>query len=61
MDKREEMIVKNLPLVSFVVGKMSDESGSSVIDREDARTRGAIFSLVGLAFCAIGLAGFYLR
>jgi RNA polymerase sigma factor FliA len=36
MDKREEMIIKNLPLVSFVVGKMSDESGSSVIDREDA-------------------------
>ena len=30
------MIVKNLPLVSFVVGKMSDESGSSPLDREDA-------------------------
>src|SRR5688572_6509517 len=29
------MIVKNLPLVTFVVGKMSGESGSS-IDREDA-------------------------
>lgn len=34
--KREDMIVKNLPLVSFVVGKMSDENGSSVMDREDA-------------------------
>jgi RNA polymerase sigma factor for flagellar operon FliA len=32
---REEMIVKNLPLVTFVVGKMSGESGTS-IDREDA-------------------------
>jgi len=30
------MIVKNLPLVSFVVGKMSDESGASPIDREEA-------------------------
>src|SRR5262245_1198019 len=35
-ERREEMIVKNLPLVSFVVSKMSDESGSSPIDREDA-------------------------
>jgi RNA polymerase sigma factor for flagellar operon FliA len=34
--EREQMIVKNLPLVSFVVGKMSDESGSSPIDREEA-------------------------
>ena len=33
---REEMIVQNLPLVAFVVGKMSDESGSSALDREDA-------------------------
>lgn len=33
---REQMIVQNLPLVSFVVGKMSDESGSSPIDREEA-------------------------
>ena len=30
------MIVQNLPLVTYVVGKMSDENGSSVIDREDA-------------------------
>jgi RNA polymerase sigma factor for flagellar operon FliA len=30
------MIVRNLPLVSFVVGKMTDENGSSAIDREDA-------------------------
>ncbi len=34
--KREDMIVKNLPLVSFVVAKMSDESGSTTFDREDA-------------------------
>ena len=34
--KREEMIVRNMPLVSFVVGKMSDESGSSPLDRDDA-------------------------
>jgi RNA polymerase sigma factor for flagellar operon FliA len=33
---REQMIIQNLPLVSFVVGKMSDESGSSPIDREEA-------------------------
>lgn len=33
---REEMIVRNLPLVSFVVGRMSDESGSSPLDREEA-------------------------
>jgi RNA polymerase sigma factor FliA len=33
---REDMIVRNLPLVSFVVGKMSDENGSSALDREDA-------------------------
>jgi len=33
---REEMIVQNLPLVSFVVGKMSDENGNSALDREDA-------------------------
>ena len=36
MDSREEMIVRNLPLVAFIVGKMADESGSSPIDREDA-------------------------
>jgi hypothetical protein len=35
-DRRDEMIVKNLPLVSFVVGKMSDESGSNALDREEA-------------------------
>ncbi len=34
--KRDEMIVQNLPLVSFVVGKMSSESGSGPIDRDDA-------------------------
>lgn len=34
--RREEMIVRNLPLVSFVVGKMSDENGPSALDREDA-------------------------
>jgi RNA polymerase sigma factor for flagellar operon FliA len=34
--KREEMIVKNLPLVTFVVGRMSGESGSTSLDREDA-------------------------
>jgi len=34
--QREEMIVRNLPLVTFVVGKMTDESRSSPIDREDA-------------------------
>jgi RNA polymerase sigma factor for flagellar operon FliA len=33
---REQMIVQNLPLVTYVVGKMSNENGSSVIDREDA-------------------------
>ena len=33
---REEMIVQNLPLVSFVVGRMSAESRSSLIDREEA-------------------------
>jgi len=37
---REQMIVQNLPLVAFVVGKMSDESGSSPIDREDALAYG---------------------
>lgn len=36
MVSREEMIVRNLPLVAFVVGKMADESGASPIDREDA-------------------------
>jgi RNA polymerase sigma factor for flagellar operon FliA len=30
------MITQNLPLVAFVVGKMSDESATSVMDREDA-------------------------
>lgn len=33
---RDHMIVKNLPLVSFVVSKMSDESGKTAFDREDA-------------------------
>lgn len=35
-DSREDMIVRNLPLVTFIVGKMADESGASPIDREDA-------------------------
>jgi RNA polymerase sigma factor for flagellar operon FliA len=30
------MIVRNLPLVAFVAGKMADQSGTSPIDREDA-------------------------
>jgi RNA polymerase sigma factor for flagellar operon FliA len=34
------MIVKNLPLVSFVVGKMSNESGAGPLDREDAVSYG---------------------
>lgn len=33
---REEMILKNMPLVTFVVGRMADESGSSPLDREEA-------------------------
>jgi RNA polymerase sigma factor for flagellar operon FliA len=33
---REEMIVQNMPLVTFVVNKMADEAGASPIDREDA-------------------------
>jgi RNA polymerase sigma factor for flagellar operon FliA len=33
---REEMIVQNMPLVTFVVSKMADESGGSPLDREDA-------------------------
>lgn len=33
---REEMILKNMPLVAFVVGRMADESGSSPLDREEA-------------------------
>ncbi len=33
---REEMIVQNMPLVTFVVNKMADETGASPIDREDA-------------------------
>lgn len=37
---REQMIIQNLPLVAFVVGKMSDEAGSSPIDREDALAYG---------------------
>ena len=37
---REQMIIKNLPLVAFVVGKMSDQSGSSPIEREDALAYG---------------------
>jgi RNA polymerase sigma factor FliA len=35
-EARDEMIVRNLPLVTFIVGKMADESGASPIDREDA-------------------------
>jgi RNA polymerase sigma factor for flagellar operon FliA len=38
--QRELMITQNLPLVAFVVGKMSDESGNSIIDREDAMAYG---------------------
>src|SRR5687768_8244273 len=34
--QRDQMIVKNLPLVTFVVGKMSDEATTSILDREDA-------------------------
>src|SRR5688572_26261790 len=34
--EREDMIVRNLPLVSFVVGKMSDESASGAMDRDEA-------------------------
>jgi RNA polymerase sigma factor for flagellar operon FliA len=33
---REEMIIKNMPLVGFVVGRMTDEAGSSPLDREEA-------------------------
>jgi RNA polymerase sigma factor FliA len=33
---REEMILKNMPLVAFVVGRMADESGSRPLDREEA-------------------------
>jgi RNA polymerase sigma factor for flagellar operon FliA len=33
---REEMIVQNMPLVTFVVNKMTDQAGASPIDREDA-------------------------
>ena len=36
LETRDEMIVRNLPLVTFIVGKMADESGASPIDREDA-------------------------
>jgi RNA polymerase sigma factor for flagellar operon FliA len=36
LDTREEMIVRNLPLVTFIVSKMADESGASPLDREDA-------------------------
>jgi RNA polymerase sigma factor for flagellar operon FliA len=35
-EAREDMIVRNLPLVTFIVGKMADASGASPIDREDA-------------------------
>lgn len=35
-EAREEMIVRNLPLVTFIVGKMADEAGAGPIDREDA-------------------------
>ena len=34
------MILKNLPLVTFMVGRMSEESGSGAIDREDALAYG---------------------
>src|SRR5690349_6972721 len=34
--KRDDMIVKNLPLVSFVVSKMSGENANRSFDREDA-------------------------
>jgi RNA polymerase sigma factor for flagellar operon FliA len=30
------MILKNMPLVAFVVGRMTDEQGSSPLDREEA-------------------------
>jgi RNA polymerase sigma factor for flagellar operon FliA len=30
------MILKNMPLVAFVVGRMTDEAGSSPLDREEA-------------------------
>jgi len=33
---REEMIVQNMPLVTFVVNKMADANGASPIDRDDA-------------------------
>ena len=33
---REEMILRNLPLVTFVVSKMAGESGSTSLDRDDA-------------------------
>lgn len=33
---RDEMIIKNMPLVAFVVGRMTDESRSSPLDREEA-------------------------
>jgi RNA polymerase sigma factor FliA len=36
LDTREEMIVRNLALVTFVVRRMIDESGTAPIDREDA-------------------------
>lgn len=35
-ETREDMIVRNLPLVTFIVSKMADESAASPIDREDA-------------------------
>lgn len=34
--EREQMIIRNLPLVSFVVGKMADDGTSNTIDREEA-------------------------
>jgi RNA polymerase sigma factor for flagellar operon FliA len=34
------MIVQNMPLVGYVVGKMSDENGASMLDREDAMAYG---------------------
>jgi RNA polymerase sigma factor for flagellar operon FliA len=37
--KREAMILKNLPLVTFMVSRMSEESGGT-IDREDALAYG---------------------
>ena len=37
---REEMITRNLPLVSFVVRRMSEQLNSSAISPEDAFAHG---------------------